>query len=68
MIADEEEENTQRKDFAKKDSVETQEDINLLGSQSKIQPLQNDNNGSDEEIVIDEFDDYDDDFADFMFS
>lgn len=56
------------KNMPQKDAIDAEDGTYLLGSQSQIQPLKKDENSSDEEAVIEEFEDEEDDFEDLMFS
>ncbi|GFN94072.1 cell cycle checkpoint protein rad17-like [Plakobranchus ocellatus] len=69
VLAEEEEEDSidPKNSPAKKDLVENIEDTDLLGSQSNVQPAQRNENDSDDDFKIEEYDD-DDDFEDFEFS
>ncbi|GFO10348.1 cell cycle checkpoint protein rad17-like [Plakobranchus ocellatus] len=68
VLAEEEEEDSidPKNSPAKKDPVENIEDTDLLGSQSNVQPAQRNENDSDDDFKIEEYDD-DDDFEDFEF-
>ncbi|KAK3777735.1 hypothetical protein RRG08_021845 [Elysia crispata] len=64
----EEEESIYWKNSEKKDGAEIEEETNLFSSQSKVQLLQIDENSSDENVVIEEFENEgDDDFEDLFF-